>query len=106
MSCDAEFKTPPVCCRRHFLLFQASRGPVRTVLKCNAGARFSRKDYAAAAVTVLTRVGHKNKVYELAGDHSYTPTELASELAKQSGKSIVYTNLSPEAWQAYFSGIR
>jgi NAD(P)H dehydrogenase (quinone) len=36
------------------------------------------------------------KVYELAGDESYTLAEFAAELSRQSGKQIPYVNL-PEA---------
>lgn len=56
-------------------------------------------DYAAAAVAVLTGLGHENKVYELAGDAPYTLSELAAEVSRQSGKPIAYNNLSPEDYQ-------
>lgn len=56
-------------------------------------------DYAAAAVAVLTQPGQENKIYELAGDAPYTMTEMAAEVSKQSGKPVVYSNLSPEAYQ-------
>lgn len=55
-----------------------------------------RADYAAAAVAVLTSAGHENQTYELAGDQSYTLTELAAEISRQTGKAIPYKNL-PEA---------
>jgi NAD(P)H dehydrogenase (quinone) len=45
---------------------------------------------------VLTSDGHAGRVYELAGDDSYTLTDLAAEVAKQSGKAVVYKDL-PEA---------
>ncbi|MFC3116054.1 SDR family oxidoreductase [Cellvibrio fontiphilus] len=53
-------------------------------------------DYAAAAVAVLTQENHSGKVYELAGDESYSLAEFAAEIALHSGKNIVYQNL-PEA---------
>lgn len=56
----------------------------------------ARKDYADAAVVVLTTSGHDNKVYELAGDTNFTLTNLAAEVSKQTGKNIPYNNL-PEA---------
>lgn len=59
-------------------------------------ASAGRIDYAAAAATVLTSEGHAGKVYELAGDESYTLTELVAELNKQTDKSVVYQDL-PEA---------
>jgi len=53
----------------------------------------ARKDYAAAAVAVLTSEGHEGKVYELAGDEAYSLQELAAELSRQTGKQIPYKNL-------------
>jgi NAD(P)H dehydrogenase (quinone) len=52
-----------------------------------------RADYAEAAVAVLTGGGHHGKIYELSGDESYTLTDLAAELSRQSGKNIPYKNL-------------
>lgn len=54
----------------------------------------ARADFAEAAVVVLTEAGHEGKIYELAGDESYTLAEYAAEIAKQTGKNIVYNNLS------------
>lgn len=59
-------------------------------------AAATRADYAAAAVAVLTSQGHENKVYELAGDTAFTATELAAEVSRQSGKSVLYKDL-PQA---------
>ena len=56
----------------------------------------ARIDYAAAAAAALTREDQAGRVYELAGDSSYTLTELAAEIARQSGKAVAYRNL-PEA---------
>lgn len=53
----------------------------------------ARADFADAAVTVVTGAGHENKVYELAGDESYTLADLAAEISKQTGKVIPYNNL-------------
>lgn len=53
----------------------------------------SRKDFAEAAVAVLTTGGHQGKVYEFAGDEAFTLTELAAEISKQTGKDIPYKNL-------------
>lgn len=55
-----------------------------------------RKDYAEAAVAVLTSEGHQGKVYELAGDEAYTLSDLAAEISRQTGKDIPYKDL-PEA---------
>jgi NAD(P)H dehydrogenase (quinone) len=59
-------------------------------------ASAARADYAAAAAAVLTKEGQAGQVYELAGDNAYTLAELAAEIAKQSGKPVVYNDL-PEA---------
>jgi NAD(P)H dehydrogenase (quinone) len=58
----------------------------------------SRKDYAEAAVAVLTTEGHQGKVYELAGDEAFTLTDLAAEISKQSGKNIPYKNLPQDEY--------
>lgn len=67
---------------------------------CAGDGRISsapRADYAAAAVAVLTSSeDHAGKVYELAGDASWSLSEFAAEVTRQSGKSVVYTDL-PEA---------
>lgn len=57
-------------------------------------ASATRADYAAAAARVVSEEGHAGNVYELAGDEAWTLSELAAELSKQSGKPVVYQNLS------------
>jgi len=56
----------------------------------------ARADFADAAVAVLTSAGHEGKIYELAGDDSFTLSDLAAEISRQTGKDITYKNL-PEA---------
>ena len=66
---------------------------------CAGDGRISsaaRADYAEAAAVVLTSDNPAGKVYELAGDTSYTLSEFAVEISRQSGKAISYVNL-PEA---------
>lgn len=58
-------------------------------------ASASRADYAAAAALVLTATAPQ-AVYELAGDTGFTLAEYAAEVARQSGKAIVYKDM-PEA---------
>ncbi|KGE13732.1 SDR family oxidoreductase [Sphingobacterium deserti] len=53
----------------------------------------SRLDFAEAAAIVLTSADQEGKVYELAGDSSYTLAELAAELSKQQDKDIPYADL-------------
>jgi len=60
-------------------------------------ASAARADYAAAAAAaVLAKDDQAGKVYELAGDSAYTLSDLATEIAQQSGKPVVYNDL-PEA---------
>jgi NAD(P)H dehydrogenase (quinone) len=64
----------------------------------------SRQDYAAAAAAVLTGQGHENKVYELAGDQSYSLPELAQAVQHAAGKPVVYRNLTPSEYEAVLVG--
>ncbi|WP_328991317.1 SDR family oxidoreductase [Kribbella sp. NBC_01245] len=57
----------------------------------------ARKDYAAAAVEVLTGTDHENKVYELAGDNGFTLADLAAAVTKASGREVRYDNLTLDA---------
>lgn len=68
------------------------------VLGAAQNGRFSsaaRLDYAAAAAAVLT-ADKPQAIYELAGDQGFTLAEYAAEVARQSGKAIVYNDL-PQA---------
>jgi NAD(P)H dehydrogenase (quinone) len=68
------------------------------VLGAAQNGRFSsaaRADYAAAAAAVLM-AAQPQAIYELAGDHGFTLAEYAAEVARQSGKAIVYKDL-PQA---------
>ncbi|MBN9350721.1 MAG: SDR family oxidoreductase [Chitinophagaceae bacterium] len=58
----------------------------------------AREDYAAAAVSVLLGEGHQGKVYELAGDKSYTMSGLAAEIAHQALKEVHYKNLTEKEY--------
>ncbi|SEQ13690.1 SDR family oxidoreductase [Thalassovita taeanensis] len=54
----------------------------------------TRADYAEAAAAVLTSPEDQaGKVYELAGDTGFTMSELAAEVAHQSGKPVVYVDM-------------
>lgn len=64
----------------------------------------SRADFAEAAAVVITSEGHQGKVYELAGDESYTLKDLAEEISKQTGKDIPYQNLSEEEYSKTLKG--
>ncbi|MCX4916357.1 MULTISPECIES: SDR family oxidoreductase [unclassified Streptomyces] len=67
-------------------------------------ASASRADYAAAAVAVLTGEGHENATYELSGDEAWGFVEYAAELSRQTGKEIVYSPVSPEAFTGILTG--
>lgn len=56
----------------------------------------AREDYAEAAAAVLQLENQGGKIYELAGDESYTLAEFSAEIARQSGKKVDYVNLSQD----------
>lgn len=56
----------------------------------------ARQDYAEAAARALIEDTGPQVVHELAGDGSYSLTEFAAEIARQSGKPVAYAHL-PEA---------
>ena len=68
-------------------------------------ASATRADYAAAAARVIAEEGHAGNVYELAGDEAWTLSELAAELSNQSGKNVVYQNLSEADFAAALKGV-
>ncbi|CAH5462863.1 SDR family oxidoreductase [Enterobacter cloacae] len=68
-------------------------------------ASATRADYAAAAAKVVSEEGHAGKVYELAGDSAWTLSELADELSKQSGKPVVYQNMSEADFAAALKSV-
>ncbi len=64
----------------------------------------TRADYAEAAAAVLTGDAQANKVYELGGDESFTLTELAAEISRQTGKNVSYQNLPVAEYQQALAG--
>lgn len=61
----------------------------------------SREDFAEAAVAVLTAPDDQaGKVYELAGNISFTFADLAAEAARQSGRPVKCLQLSKPAFEA------
>jgi len=67
------------------------------VYGCAGDGRISsatRIDYAEAAAAVLCATDTPERIYELAGDDSFSLTEFAAEISRQSGKEIPYVNLS------------
>ena len=57
-------------------------------------ASATRADYAAAAAQVLLSDNQAGKVYELAGDDSYTLSEFAAAIAQISAKNVSYNDMS------------
>ncbi|WP_127551055.1 SDR family oxidoreductase [Actinoplanes sp. OR16] len=64
-------------------------------------AAATRADYAEAAAAVL--LAGSPGVYELGGT-PFTMTEFAAEVAKQSGRPVVYTDLPVAEYQAVLAG--
>lgn len=60
----------------------------------------ARADYAEAAAAVLTQDKQAGRIYELAGDESYSLSEFAGLIAKKSGKAVTYQNLSEAEYKA------
>lgn len=67
-------------------------------------ASAARKDFADAAVAVLTQPGHENKIYELTGDVAWTFAEFADEIAKVADRPVVYRNVSVEELAQHLAG--
>jgi NAD(P)H dehydrogenase (quinone) len=67
-------------------------------------AAAARADYAAAAVAVLTGEGHKNRIYELAGDSSFSRSEFADLDSELSGKTIGYHDLPEAEYEKIMAG--
>ncbi|MDP1872268.1 MAG: SDR family oxidoreductase [Gallionella sp.] len=57
-------------------------------------ASAARADYAEAAAVVLTSDNQAGRIYELAGDTTFTLSEFAAEISRQAGRAIGYVNLS------------
>ncbi|MFD0989585.1 SDR family oxidoreductase [Mariniflexile jejuense] len=65
----------------------------------------ARLDYAEALAVVITNDQNKGQTFELAGDNSYTLTDLAKEISKQTGKDIPYNNLSEDTYSNILSQV-
>ncbi|MNM60088.1 Quinone oxidoreductase 2 [compost metagenome] len=77
------------------------------VLGAAQDGRFSsaaRADYAAAAAAVLT-AAQPQAIYELAGDQGFTLAQYAAEVARQSGRPIVYKDLPQADFMAALVGV-
>lgn len=65
----------------------------------------ARADYAqAAAEVLLAEEPQAGRIYELAGDDSYTLAEFAAEISRQTGKPLPYQNLPEAAYAQALTG--
>ena len=55
-------------------------------------------------MTVLTGGDHEGRTYELAGDESYTLSDLAAEISRQTGRKIPYRDLPEADYAAALAG--
>jgi NAD(P)H dehydrogenase (quinone) len=77
------------------------------ILGASKDGRFAsatRADYAGAAAAVLSGQGHANRVYELAGDTSFSRAELAETVSRIAGRTVVYRNLTEPEYEAALLG--
>lgn len=77
------------------------------LLGCAGNGRIAaaaRADYAAAAVAVLTGAGRAGDIHELAGDVSFTMSDLAGEVSRQSGRAVAYKDLPVDEYKAALMG--
>lgn len=67
-------------------------------------ASASRKDYAEAAVTVLTDPATRGKVYELSGDVAWNYDDFAAAVTEVTGRPVVYREVTPEEHAELLTG--
>lgn len=67
-------------------------------------ASATRAEYAEAAAVVLRTDGSIQTFYELSGDTAWSFAELADEVSRRSGTSVVYRQVSPEEHRAILVG--
>lgn len=65
----------------------------------------SRSDYAEAAALVLLHGAPAGTIYELAGDESFTMTQLAAAASQRTGKPVAYRNMSEADFRAALIGM-
>jgi len=82
---------------------QLQHGVVRSTGDGRVGSA-ARRDFAAAAATVLLGEGHENKAYELSGDEAWSLAEYAAELSRQSGRKVAHADVPPEALRGILRG--
>lgn len=81
----------------NYLFRAAGAAKSGELLGCAGNGKISaapRADYAEAAAVALTKPAQAGHIYELAGDDSFTLSDLARELSRQLGKPITYKNVA------------
>lgn len=69
-------------------------------------ASAARADYAAAAAAVLSSPDSQaGRIYELAGDSGYKLSDYAAEIARQSGRPVVYQDMPEADYKAALQGV-
>jgi len=56
------------------------------------------RDIAAVGVKALTEPGHDGMAYELTGGEALSHSDVANQLSRASGQSIVYENITPDLY--------
>lgn len=65
----------------------------------------TRADYAEGDAAVLVEEGHEGRIYEFAGDESWTLGDLAAELSRQTGRDIPYRDLPPKEYAGILASV-
>lgn len=62
-------------------------------------------DFAESAAVVLSTEGHAGRIYELAGDLSYSLADLADAIAASAGKPIVHKDVPGAVFKNALTGM-
>ena len=81
-------------------LEQAKSGEIVTSTGEGRVSSATRKDFADAAVAVLTEPGHEGKVYELSGDTAWSFDEFAAVASAILGSPVAHRSLSADEHRA------
>ena len=86
-------------------LEQAKAGEIVTSTGQGRVSSAARKDYADAAVAVLTEPGHENTVYELSGDSAWSFDEFAAAAGEVLGSPVAHRKLPADEHAAHLSAV-
>lgn len=82
-----------------FLLPPVEAGRVALPTGGTPEAFIHAADIAAVMVAALLEDGHASKVYEISGPEAITYADAVAQIAEASGRSVVYQELTPEAYE-------